>query len=180
MRWVPTLMFLAVAAACGDSEGEVDDDGFLAPLDNGQIRNGTCVAEGSLFRDEYDCSLVEGPTPGSTDPATSHAGAADPARVEDPDAAWALSQLRSCSCVCCHGEGGRGASYWSTDFEPFWVDSARDSALESLGPSPDRTPHSEYLNPEKNHGFVREQGPPTTDPDRMAAFFQRQIEFRTP
>ena len=169
------------AAGCGpdDDLTAVDDDGFLAPLQNGQITNGTCVPDGQRFDDTYDCSLVEGPGPGSPAPPSSKVTNADPARVEDPDATWAQEQLSSCSCMCCHNDqGGKGAVYWAVDFEPFWVDSVTDSGLRKLAGEGEAHDRSGYLNPEKNNGFSRIKGPPTTDPDRMQAFMQRQLGFR--
>jgi len=181
MRFI--ALSVLIAASCGDS-GPNDDpsavgsDGFLIPLEDGRITNGTCVAEGELFRDTYDCAVVEGPGPGSEAGPRSKVTDADPARLQDPDAEWARAQVNACSCICCHSEGGRGAAWWAADFEPFWVDAATDSALQSLSGTEKEGGKGAWLNPATNHGFTREFGPPSTDPERMGAFYRRQLGYR--
>lgn len=175
-----SALVLLVTFGCGDEDfNAVDEDGFLAPLSDGQIRNGTCVPEGERFKQSFDCTEVEGPGPGLPEqPSTSKISAADPERLDDFDTAWVQAQLNACSCVCCHSQGGKSAHWWALDFPPHWPDSALDSALVSLAGDGAPADKSEYLNPAKNNGFIRQYGPPTTDPERMRAFFLRQIDFR--
>jgi cytochrome c553 len=182
IRWPTLLSTLAAATllACGGGgPGEVCiAAGTTTDADDPEVLfNGTCVAEGELFSDSYDCDLVEGPCSSVRLGATIEVGDPDPERLDDPDLAWSTAQLASCSCICCHNEDGVSAHIWSWDYAPAWTDTISSERLETLMEYAGH--RGDILQPEENNGFRRDIiGLPTNDPERMRAFAQRELARR--
>ncbi|MCO4770790.1 MAG: hypothetical protein KDA24_12230 [Deltaproteobacteria bacterium] len=174
------LLLPALMAACGGSESVCLSDGVqYDELPEGAIFNGTCVSEGERFDDRYSCDMVEGPCrdePHGT--PSSQVTNPDPERLNDPDLDWAQAQAASCSCSCCHRDSGVSADIWSYDFEGgAWTDSMNTDRLRRLAEYPSHT--GNVLSPEENFGFRRDEtGMPTTDPDRLRAFLEREVMRR--
>ena len=166
-------LFLLFSVGCGEEPGEPTP----SPTGTPTAVNGTCVAHGDLFTDEYSCTTVQGPTPESTDPASSKVTNPDPDRLTDPDIEWMTEELFACSCICCHINTGAGGYVWSAEFEPVFTDSISDDLLlRFIGPPPVA---GNGIPPEDNHGFDREEtGIPTTDAARMKAYIDREITRR--
>jgi hypothetical protein len=164
------LLFLA----CGEGSARCTPDGFdTGPA--GEI-NGTCAPEGTLYTDVYSCQGVDGPCPGSDEGASAKVDE-DASRLDDADLTWATAQLGSCSCSCCHNNEGVSAYVWSWDFSPVWTDSLDAERLQKLVDGD--TPHDNDIRPARNNDFTREgTGIPTTDPERMRAFLERELDRR--
>jgi hypothetical protein len=66
---------------------------------------------------------------------------------------------------------------WSSDFEEeVWTDSANDARLLDMISSPS---HPGQVRPEDNFGFSRDElGIPSSDPDRLRAFIERELDRR--
>jgi hypothetical protein len=68
------------------------------------------------------------------------------------------------------------AHIYSWNFAPAWTDSLDTERLESLV---DDGTREDDIAPENNNGFSRlATGLPSTDGDRLKAFFQRELERR--
>ncbi len=161
---------------CGGEEVGCTPDGNAAEdLPKDAPPNGTCAPEGEVFTDHYGCAEVAGPCPSNGSPGAKRAVAASDEQEGDPDLAWSRAQLQSCSCMCCHGEGGLGAHEWVWDLEGSWTDSATTRRLRKLAGEPGST----GIPAESNNGFGRDViDLPTTDPERMRAFIERTIARR--
>lgn len=178
------LVFLVVStlpllSACGEQGSCLADGVRYEELPEGSIFNGTCVPEGQRFGEQFDCDLVEGPcTDAERGQPSVQVIDPDPERLTDPDLGWASAQVASCSCSCCHNDAGVSAYVWSHDFaNEVWTDSMNTDRLRALAEYPVHT--GNILSPDENHGFHRDQtGLPTTDPDRLRAFLEREIARR--
>jgi hypothetical protein len=167
---------LVAHAGCGGEELGCTPDGNAAEdLPKDAAPNGTCAPEGEPFTDHFACAGVAGPCPTTGESGAKRAVAASDEQRADPDLEWSKAQLVSCSCSCCHGEGGLGAHEWTWDFEGSWTDSATTARLRQMAGEPG----SEGIDPTSNNGFSREViDLPTTDSGRMRAFLERTIERR--
>lgn len=163
--------------ACAD-EGTCTPDGPTERPAEELLINGTCVEEGSVFTEVYDCSEVEGPcTSGEPSPAIAKVDE-DPARLDDEDLEWTRDQMGACSCSCCHHVEGVSGFWWAWDFEPAWTDSIDSEALAGfINEEPDHF-YDDLLTEENNHGFTRDFGAPTTDHERFGAFVERELDRR--
>lgn len=169
-------LLAAVLAGCDDKvctpAGEYDGDG---PPPG--VTNGTCAPEEQLFTDHFSCNGIQGPCPSSDERGAKRRVAEDASRLGDPDLAWSTAQLTSCSCTCCHHDGGLSAHVWSWDFAPVWTDSLDTERLKTLAARP-TDPH-EDIAPADNNGFSRvESDIPSTDGVRMRAFLERELARR--
>jgi len=108
----------------------------------------------------------------------------DDPRLDDAvwlaESEWVQSQVRSGACVCCHSEDTTpsGPSRWSVDAGPLWVDTMSDEAVVLFAGHTDSSVLGAF-DPADNNGFDRVNSAlPTTDVDRMLAFFQGELERR--
>jgi hypothetical protein len=142
-----------------------------------------CTEEGRHFRDYASCDVVRSQRPYYPTAPAESTGKADP-RLNDPayaaELAWVTQQVQASGCVCCHEAAlaPDGPSQWYIDAPGNWVDSMAPSGL-ALGASwIDSVAFGAYP-PEENNGFEREtSGFPSTDPQRMRAFFIAELEQR--
>lgn len=138
--------------------------------------------EGRHYEDYADCSVsitqrgyypVPPPPPPSSDTRMS-----DPAYAAE--AAWVRSQVEATACVCCHKSSitKSGASIWDIEAKGNWLNTFTPYGLAFAGGFIDSSLLGAYPK-EQNNGFSREHlGIPSTDPVRMARFFENELRFR--
>ncbi len=141
-----------------------------------------CTEEGRDFRDYGSCDTVFTNRPYYPVEPYSVAPEDDP-RLDDPEyleeLEWVTSQTRSCACVCCHSsEAPEGPSIWGIDRDLLWIDQMSDTAVGMFAGFIDSSALGAYP-PEDNNGFNRtDSSLPTTDPERMVAFWRGEMERR--
>lgn len=146
-----------------------------------------CTEPGRKFVDYVSCEPVYTQRPyypvGPANPPSADARMNDPAYVAELD--WVKSQVESAACVCCHQKSVTpgGAAVWDIEAEGNWMDSFSEYGLAFAGGFIPSWPLGAYPK-EENNGFIRDMpdahatGLPSTDPDRMAAFFKAELEHR--
>ncbi len=138
--------------------------------------------EGRRFSDYASCEVVLSQRPYYPVPAAEQPDTSDP-RMDDPEytgeLAWVREQIEASACICCHSdEAPNGASNWTIDAPGNWMWSFRDAGLAMAAGWIDSTSFGAYP-PEENNGFDRTTiGVPSTDPERMAAFFAAELNYR--
>ncbi len=142
-----------------------------------------CTEPGRRFEDYVSCEDIRTQRPYVAVPPNDTQPVDDP-RMQDPvyaaDVAWAKEQLDSCACVCCHKASAApgGASIFDTEFPGNFLNSFTDWGLAFGANAFDSSLLGNYA-PEQNNGFTRSlAGMPSTDPARMQAIFQRELEYR--
>jgi hypothetical protein len=142
-----------------------------------------CTEEGRHFEDYASCEDIRTQRPYLPVPPNDTEPAVDP-RMEDPsyaaDVAWAKAQLDACACVCCHKASAApaGASIFDTDAPGNFLGTFTTWGLAFGANAFDSSLLGNYP-PEQNNGFTRSlSGMPSTDPERMQAIFQRELEYR--
>ena len=171
--------FIQPTLECRDPiEGEEPGQG-----PNGQVCTWQLISaateEGRRYEDYADCNVVYSQRPYYTAPPNE---ATDDPRMDDPTYAsevdWVRSQIESTACVCCHSDiAPMGASNWNVDAPGNWVGTFDDTGLAFSVGWIDSTSFGAFA-PEDNNGFDRRYGIPTTDPERMRAFFLGELEHR--
>jgi len=139
--------------------------------------------EGRRYQDYASCDRVRTQRPYyPVDPAPARA--TPDARLEDPayvsELGWVRSQVASSACVCCHSSevAPSGPSNWYLEAPGNWMDSFHDTGLALGAGWIDSTALGAYPAAD-NNGFARTtSGIPTTDPARMAAFFEAELTAR--
>ena len=143
-----------------------------------------CTEEGRRFADYASCDIVRTQrpyypvAPADTVPPTPDTRASDPEYMAELD--WVTSQVEACACVCCHSSelAPRGASNWLIEAPGIWVDSMGPNGLALAAGWVDSSALGAYPA-EENNGFDRSRaGIPTTDADRMIAFFEAELARR--
>ena len=138
--------------------------------------------EGRRFRDYASCDVIYTQRPYYAAAPNAAAAQPDP-RLDDPsyltELNWVRSQIESSACVCCHStESAAGPSNWYIDAPNNWVDTMYDTGLALGAGWVDSVSFGAY-DPADNNGFDRiNSGFPTTDPERMVAFFVAELEHR--
>lgn len=137
--------------------------------------------EGRHFDDYADCDVVLTHRPYFPVPLNDSEPAPDP-RLDDPayvvEATWVHDQIEATGCTCCHSASApNGASSWDIDAPGNWVNTFHDSGLAQVAGWVDISVFGAYP-PEANNGFDRRYGIPTTDPERMRAFFEGELAHR--
>ena len=153
----------------------------------GQVCTWSAIAgateEGRRFQDYASCDRVRTQRPyHAADPAPPSA-TADP-RMADPtyvaEISWVRSQIQATACVCCHSTANApsGTSNWYLEAPGNWMDSFFDTGLALGAGWVDSTVFGAYPAAD-NNGFARTvSGVPSTDPERMARFFQQELAHR--
>ncbi len=141
-----------------------------------------CTEPGRKYLDYGSCADVYTNRPyypvGGEPVATS-----SDARMQDThyvsEAAWIKGEVEACACVCCHTDAApRGASKWSIDKGPLWIDTMSNTAIAMFAGYVDSSALGAY-NSADNNGFDRlRSAMPTTDPDRMVNFFKAEFDRR--
>ena len=162
-------------------EGEPEGQGPEGEVCTWQAIAGS-TEEGRHFEDYASCDVVRSQRPYYGAPPAAPTGDEDP-RLEDAayvaELDWVRSQVESSACICCHSEGSAGGpSNWYVEAEGNWMDSFYDSGL-ALGANWINSVSFGAYEPADNNGFNRiDSGIPSTDPDRMVAFFVAELEHR--
>ncbi|MBT6176956.1 MAG: hypothetical protein HOI23_06885, partial [Deltaproteobacteria bacterium] len=145
---------------------------------------GGCTEEGRKYIDYAECSAVLTQRPyAPVPPSNFKTPENDPLWINAGflgEVDWAKRQAESCGCVCCHSDSvaPRGAANWDTEAEGIWTDTFTDLGLAIMAGWVDSTALGAH-EPEDNNGFDRTRtGIPTTDIERMVAFFEGELGRR--
>ena len=147
-----------------------------------QVAISGCTEAGRRFDRYGSCDVVRSQRPYYPLPA-SPTGSGDDPRLADAswvsEQAWMRSQVEASGCVCCHSDSAKaGASGWTIDAGPLWLDTVPDKGLAMLAGLVDSTVFGAFP-PSENNGFDRSiTGMPTTDPERMQLFLMGELERR--
>ena len=142
------------------------------------------VPEGESFYERVGCDRAWTQAPSWFVPPT-RVHTSDPSLLDDEsyaeELAWVRSQAHSGGCTCCHGSSNPNgyATGWDIDAPLVWTDSIANYRLAMLSGMFDE--HREFgaIPADQNHGFGRQHTMfPTTDSDRMRAFFLNELERR--
>ncbi|MFY0538260.1 hypothetical protein [Nannocystis pusilla] len=141
-----------------------------------------CTEPGRDFSAYASCDMVRTQRPYSAQP-TPQPEVEDP-RLGDPayaeELAWVTEQVSACACVCCHQTSltPDGAAIWDLEAPGNWINTFTPYGLAFAGGFLDSSLLGAYPAAE-NNGFDRAStGLPTTDPERMRAFFAAELEHR--
>ena len=142
------------------------------------------VPEGESFAEVMGCERVWTQAPGwFTPPRRIYRS--DPAELEDENLAnelrWVTDQALSGGCSCCHASGSPSnyATGWDLSAPLVWTDTLENYQLAMLSGIFDEHRELSGYPAAENHGFDRQHTMfPTTDPDRMRAFFTAELERR--
>ncbi len=167
----------------------------VAPLDGeppGQSEGGevctwqmiaASTEEGRKYKDYGDCEAVYTQRPYYAAPPNPAPAEPDP-RLEDPDyvaeLTWVTEQIEASACICCHSEeiAPVGPSNWYIEAPNNWINSFDDTGL-AFGAGWVTSVALGAYDPADNNGFDRiNSGFPTTDPERMVAFFINELAHR--
>ncbi len=140
--------------------------------------------EGRSYADYGSCAIVYTNRPYYPLDPWEEPPAEDP-RYEDAawlaESNWVASQVRSSACSCCHSDVATlGSARWSIDAGPGWIDTMSEEGLALFAGHTDSSTLGAFADPEDNNGFDRiNSAMPTTDVERMLAFFQGELEHRS-
>lgn len=156
---------------------------------NGQVCTWSQIAasteEGRHFEDYASCDMVRTQRPYHARPPADQMRSTPDVRLQDPtytaELAWVTRQVESSACVCCHSTRSvpNGTSNWYIQAPGNWMDTLYNSGLALGAGWLDSSSFGSYP-PAQNNGFVRGtlSGFPSTDPARMARFFQNELAAR--
>ena len=162
-------------------EGEDPGNGPDGTVCTNNLISG-CTEEGRDFRDYGSCDVIYTNRPYYPVEPYAH-GAEDDPRLSDDEflaeVGWVTEQLQACACVCCHsGEAPEGPAIWGIDSEVLWPDQMSDTAVGMFAGYIDSSALGAYPE-DDNNGFNRtETAMPSTDPARMVAFWEAEMERR--
>lgn len=156
--------------------------------ENGEVCTWNAIAGatevGRRFDDYASCETVltqrfYAPAPPNGTPTEG-----DP-RLEDPEYVteleWVREQIDATACVCCHTQRVSPdgiPSNWYTDAPGNFMNTFYDSGL-AIGAGWIKSTELGTYPAEENNGFDRTTaGIPTTDPERLIAFFEQELEHR--
>ena len=142
-----------------------------------------CTEPGRQFSEYASCEQVRTQRP--------YAAVPSPPAPVDPDRRladagyraeldWVTEQVRACACVCCHQSSitPDGAAVWDIEGPGNWMNTFTPYGLAFSGGFLDSSLLGAYPAAD-NHGFDRvSTGLPSTDPERMAAFFAAELAHR--
>ncbi len=138
---------------------------------------------GRQFVDYASCDVVRTQRPYYAAPPPTGHDDPDP-RLDEPtyvaELAWVRGEVEASACVCCHAESAapEGPSIWFVDAPGNWMNSFYPSGLAFAGGIVDSSAFGAYPA-EQNNGFHRDTtGLPSTDPERMRAFFLAEFAHR--
>lgn len=162
-------------------DGEPAGDGPDGQVCTWQLISGA-TEEGRHFEEYASCEAVYTQRPYYPVPPAMDEPAEDPRMndseyVEELD--WVKSQIEASACVCCHSSdiAPDGASNWDIEAPGNWINTFHDSGL-AFGAGWIDSSSFGVFPPEENNGFDRSEGIPTTDVERMVAFFENELAYR--
>ncbi len=142
------------------------------------------VPEGIAYTELASCEKPFTQAPSWFIPPTQ-VHVSEPALLDDPDFTaeldWVQRQVRSSACACCHASsvGSGNTSGFDVDAPEVWTDTIDTYRLGMLSGVLDDHRLFGALPASENHGFDREDTMfPSTDPERMRAFFVNEFERR--
>lgn len=142
-----------------------------------------CTAPGLYYPDYGTCSVVRTQRPYWPAAAAHEPNLEDP-RLNDAafmsELAWVTDQIRSTACTCCHDSrvSPAGPSQWYIDAPGVWTDTVSDSGVALFTGYADSSSLGAW-DPSDNNGYQRQlTGIPSTDGDRMRAFFVAELTRR--
>ncbi len=141
-----------------------------------------CTEEGRDFRDYGSCDVVFTNRPYYSVDPYGNAADDDPRLSDDAyleELSWVTEQVKSCACVCCHSSAAAdGPAIWGVEDEVLWPEQMSDTAVGMFAGYIDSSALGAFP-PEENNGFDREQtAMPSTDPERMVAFWLDEMDRR--
>ncbi len=141
-----------------------------------------CTEEGRDYLEYGDCDIVRTNRPYYSLTGREIAGADDPRHSDEEylaESDWVRTQVESCACVCCHTDRAPdGPAKWNVDAGALWTDTMSDTALALFAGYVDSSALGAF-EPEANNGFNRlDSALPTTDVERMHAFFRNEFDRR--
>ena len=141
-----------------------------------------CTEEGRSYYDYGSCETVRTNRPYYPLPGKPVAGDDDPRLADENyvrESNWVKSQVEACACICCHtDQAPEGPSKWAADAGILWTDTMSDTAISLFAGYVDSSALGAF-NPDDNNGFNRiESALPTTDVERMLAFFEAEFQRR--
>ncbi|MEM6931740.1 MAG: proteinase inhibitor [Myxococcota bacterium] len=139
--------------------------------------------EGRRYQDYASCDPVFTQRPAFAVDRATNTPPDDP-RLTDPEwqaeFAWVNAQVEANACACCHtAELSRfGPALWWLEQEGLWVDALSPGGLGMMAGWVDSTAFGTF-DAVDNNGFDRSvAGLPTTNPERMVAFFEGELARR--
>jgi len=172
---------------------EPSDDEQPGESEGGQVctwqQMSGCTEEGRLFEEYASCDAVRTQRPYYPIPPSDEGTPVVDERMQDAayagEVAWVKSQLEACACVCCHKTSATpsGASIYDTEVgqgvtNGNFVSSFSDWGIAFAARAFDSSLLGSYA-PEENNGFGRTiSGLPSTDEERMRAFFLGELAYR--
>jgi len=139
--------------------------------------------QGRSFMDYGNCDVVLTQRPYWLKDPFNEVDPSDP-RLDDKafmtELQWINSQVRASGCICCHDtqSSGRQATVWDISAQGIWTDQLSDQGVAILSGKVS----SEILGrfpAADNNGFDRDAtGFPTTDVERVQAFFNNELDRR--
>lgn len=137
--------------------------------------------EGRSFEDYADCDVVRTQRPYFPMPSHDAYPNGDP-RLNDAayvaELDWAEAQIRATGCACCHSNNApQGPVRWTIDAPDNWIGTFSDRDIAALAGLIDTSMFGRFP-PEDNNDFHRVDSVPSTDPDRMRAFFADELSHR--
>lgn len=156
----PLIAVWAAACVTHPIDPEIVDSAPELPEHN------ECLPEGEQMTEEVCLRVVDedGRLPTQSYYKADVARPDPDLRLTDADYLWLTDQVKRCTCSCCHtaSYGGPGVYHWDLEFEPMWIDSASDWALQIFA----------------GDVYSESQVLPVEDQDRMRAVIQRELERR--
>ena len=143
-----------------------------------------CAPEGVQYTEVSDCTQAFTQAPSWFVEPTQRF-VSDPALMDDPDFVaeldWVQAQVESSGCACCHASGinSGNTSGFDVHAPQVWTDTMETYQIAML--TGEFADHSLFgaVDSEDNHGFIRDHTMfPSTDPERMKAFFLSEFERR--
>ncbi len=178
------LIYVNPEKLCVEPEGDYVGNGPAGTVcAYNQI--GGCTEEGQRFADVGRCDDVRSQRGYYPTPEDSFETPSDSPLLTDPEylaeLAWVTEQVEACGCVCCHtqSETPEGGSNWVIDSDKaIWTDGFYSTGLAISAGWIDSSLLGAY-DPSENNGFGRTiSGIPSTDQERMKAFFEGELTRR--
>jgi hypothetical protein len=137
--------------------------------------------EGRRFQDYGSCEVVRTQRPYYPMPPNP-TYLPDDARMQDPmyvaELTWVRKQIEAVGCACCHSAAApKGPVRWSIDLPGNWSTAMSDRDVAAVSNWIDTSLFEKYPAA-INNGFSRPHGLPSTNPDRIEAFFAAEAAHR--
>jgi hypothetical protein len=165
MKAWATIALVGCAGPSGVAVIDEPDAGTEDPLPG----HDDCLPPGEEMSEDV-CRAVIAEADRVPNVASDHSGvpAPDPdPRVDSEEYAWLTSEVKRCTCSCCHigSLDAPGVHRWDLEWQPVWIDSMSDWSMEIFaGLRPSDGPLNQML--------------PTDDPERLLRLVQEELARR--